>query len=167
MEKNKTGKYFKYAVGEIILVVIGILIALQVNDWNQNHKLKSLEIEILNDFKSSLLIDMKDYNNTIKRGNNAKNSMDIILTHLENDLPYSDSLKFHFGNITDTWTTGINRSVFESLKSEGREEKTELLTEMKEFLESVSLTEKSRQESEQAESAQQVLNKAPLGIYIG
>ena len=119
MEKNKTGKYFKYAVGEIILVVIGILIALQVNDWNQNHKLKYLEIEILNDFKSSLLIDMKDYNNTIKRGNNAKNSMDIILTHLENDLPYSDSLKFHFGNITDTWTTGINRSVFESLKSEG------------------------------------------------
>ena len=55
----------------------------------------------------------------------------------------------------------------ESLKSEGREEKTELLTELKEFLESVSLTEKSRQESEQAEAAQQVLNKAPLGIYIG
>ena len=49
----------------------------------------------------------------------------------------------------------------------GREEKTELLTELKEFLDSVSLTEKSRQESEQAESAQQVLNKAPLGIYIG
>jgi hypothetical protein len=34
MEKNKTGKYFKYAVGEIILVVIGILIALQINNWN-------------------------------------------------------------------------------------------------------------------------------------
>ena len=55
----------------------------------------------------------------------------------------------------------------ESLKAEGREEKTELLTEMKEFLESVSLTEKSRQEQEQADSAQSVLNKAPLGIYIG
>jgi hypothetical protein len=36
MEKNKTGKYFKYAIGEIILVVIGILIALQINNWNQN-----------------------------------------------------------------------------------------------------------------------------------
>jgi hypothetical protein len=55
----------------------------------------------------------------------------------------------------------------ESLKAEGREEKQQLLEELKEFLESVSLTEKSRQESEQAESAQQVLNKAPLGIYIG
>jgi len=55
----------------------------------------------------------------------------------------------------------------EALKAEGREEKDQLLTELKEFLESVSLTEKSRQEQEQAEAAQQVLNKAPLSIYIG
>ncbi len=38
MEKNKTGKYFKYAFGEIILVVIGILIALSINNWNENRK---------------------------------------------------------------------------------------------------------------------------------
>ncbi|MDH7912333.1 hypothetical protein [Winogradskyella sp. SYSU M77433] len=36
LSKGKTGKYFKYAIGEIILVVIGILIALQVNNWNTN-----------------------------------------------------------------------------------------------------------------------------------
>jgi hypothetical protein len=36
MESGKTTKYFKYAIGEIILVVIGILIALQINNWNQN-----------------------------------------------------------------------------------------------------------------------------------
>ena len=35
MEKNKTGKYFKYAIGEIVLVVIGILIALSLNNWNE------------------------------------------------------------------------------------------------------------------------------------
>ena len=35
MKKNKTGKYLKYAIGEIILVMIGILLALQVNNWNQ------------------------------------------------------------------------------------------------------------------------------------
>ncbi|NNL82776.1 MAG: hypothetical protein HKP28_05265, partial [Winogradskyella sp.] len=34
ISENKTGKYFKYAIGEIILVVIGILIALQINNWN-------------------------------------------------------------------------------------------------------------------------------------
>ena len=55
----------------------------------------------------------------------------------------------------------------ESLKSEGREEKQQLLEELKEFLDSMSLTEKSKAEAEEAEANQQVLNKAPLGIYIG
>ena len=54
----------------------------------------------------------------------------------------------------------------DALKTEGREEKTQLLEEMKEFLESVSLTEKSKAEAEEAEANQQVLNKSPLGIYI-
>jgi hypothetical protein len=38
METGKTGKYLKYAIGEIVLVVIGILIALQINNWNENRK---------------------------------------------------------------------------------------------------------------------------------
>ena len=45
MGKNKTGKYLKYAIGEIILVVIGILIALQINNWNENRK---TEVKIKN-----------------------------------------------------------------------------------------------------------------------
>ena len=53
MEKNKTGKYLKYAIGEIFLVVIGILIAVQVNSWYskiKEDKLKSIYIEnLIND----------------------------------------------------------------------------------------------------------------------
>ena len=55
----------------------------------------------------------------------------------------------------------------EALKAEGREEKIMLLDELKEFLDSVSLAEGARKEQEVAEANQQVLNKAPLGIYIG
>ena len=55
----------------------------------------------------------------------------------------------------------------EALKAEGREEKSLAMEELKEFLESVSLSEGSRKEQEQAESQQSVLNKAPLKIYIG
>ena len=55
----------------------------------------------------------------------------------------------------------------EALKSEGREEKDQLLTELKEFLESVRLKEQALAEQEVADANQGVLNKAPLGIYVG
>jgi hypothetical protein len=59
MEKNKTSKYFKYAIGEIILVVIGILIALQINNWNEVRKDLQKEQQILlqlkEDYKSNLI----------------------------------------------------------------------------------------------------------------
>ncbi|MFL0351987.1 DUF6090 family protein [Xanthomarina sp. GH4-25] len=53
--ENKTGKYLKYAIGEIVLVVIGILIALSINNWNDNRKNKLAESDyycrILEDFQ--------------------------------------------------------------------------------------------------------------------
>ena len=59
MEQNKTGKYLKYAIGEILLVVIGILIALQVNNNNELKKLKAKEREqltyVLENLKSDSL----------------------------------------------------------------------------------------------------------------
>jgi len=47
LSEGKTGKYLKYALGEIILVVIGILIALQINNWNENRKNRNLERVVL------------------------------------------------------------------------------------------------------------------------
>ena len=46
MEKNKTGKYLKYAIGEIALVMIGILLALQVNNWNEHRKSQGQELNL-------------------------------------------------------------------------------------------------------------------------
>ncbi|MBW2938067.1 hypothetical protein KXJ69_08110 [Aureisphaera sp. CAU 1614] len=47
LSEGKTGKYFKYAIGEIVLVVIGILIALQINNWNEQRKDRTKEQIIL------------------------------------------------------------------------------------------------------------------------
>ena len=58
MEKNKTGKYLKYAVGEIVLVVIGILIALSINNWNEKRKLNDSIKSIYSIVKSDLLSDI-------------------------------------------------------------------------------------------------------------
>lgn len=117
--ENKFSKYLLYAIGEIILVVIGILIALQLNNLNERNKNAAKEIEMLNDFKASLEVDLINFNRALVQGEKSKSSMEIILAHLEADLPYSDSLKVHFGLTTDTWTAQVNVSVFESLKSEG------------------------------------------------
>ncbi len=53
--ENKAGRYLRYAVGEILLVVIGILIALQINNWNENRKREILKKE----YTSSLIADLK------------------------------------------------------------------------------------------------------------
>ena len=59
--ENKTSKYFKYAIGEIVLVVIGILIALQINNWNESSKEKKVEQMYL----KNILSDLKDQNASI------------------------------------------------------------------------------------------------------
>lgn len=56
METGKTGKYLKYAIGEIILVVIGILIALQINNANEARKLRQIERSYL----ERLVVDLKE-----------------------------------------------------------------------------------------------------------
>ena len=74
MEKNKTGKYLKYAIGEIILVIIGILLALQINEWNgQKKDVRILQhdleyvLEDLTEDKIDLLI-LKDQRKTGVQG---------------------------------------------------------------------------------------------------
>lgn len=73
LSEGKTGKYFKYAIGEIVLVVIGIIIALQINNWNENRKNKITEADyycrILDDFElnEKLIDDTSEMiNNKIK-----------------------------------------------------------------------------------------------------
>ena len=60
LEQNKMSKYFKYAVGEILLVVMGILIALQINNWNEQRKTKQDEILILTQLNSDLKKNLEE-----------------------------------------------------------------------------------------------------------
>jgi len=72
MEKNKTGKYLKYALGEIALVVIGILIALSINNWNEDRKTKLRSQVYINKLVNDLKIDTLNINALIKKGNANK-----------------------------------------------------------------------------------------------
>jgi len=57
--ENKTGKYFKYAIGEILLVIIGILIAVSINGWNEDRKLAIEEQSLLKDLKQEMDLNLK------------------------------------------------------------------------------------------------------------
>ena len=58
LNEGKTTKYLKYAIGEIVLVVIGILIALQINNWNINRLNIEKENRYLNEIKNNLNSDL-------------------------------------------------------------------------------------------------------------
>ena len=63
MSQNKTSKYLKYAIGEIVLVVIGILIALQVSNWNEVRKTKESVRKTLTSLKNEIEINEKQVSN--------------------------------------------------------------------------------------------------------
>ena len=59
MEKNKTGKYLKYAIGEIVLVVIGILIALYLNNQNEQNTIHKQQENYLILVKREMMSNLK------------------------------------------------------------------------------------------------------------
>ncbi|PJB18813.1 MAG: hypothetical protein CO117_06955 [Flavobacteriaceae bacterium CG_4_9_14_3_um_filter_33_16] len=120
--ENKTSKYFKYAIGEIILVVIGILIALQINNWNEgrkeNQKEKATLQRFLNDLKAdsinfqtnlnyikaidSLHVKMFTYSQnpdstiTFQFPTYIRRALVYIPTARENDPEITDKINQHF-----------------------------------------------------------------------
>ena len=66
LSQGKTGKYLTYAIGEIILVVIGILIALQINNWNEERKIQGNQEQYLMLLKTEALNNLKEVNQAIE-----------------------------------------------------------------------------------------------------
>ncbi len=117
LSEGKIGKYLKYAIGEIVLVVIGILIALQVNDWNENRKSNAFEQEMLAQIQQNIGNDkaaLKKVETNFKR---AISSIDKILEHQQHKYP--DSLKFWLGDIVQFERFASITNSYEALKSNG------------------------------------------------
>jgi len=80
LSEGKTGKYFKYAIGEIVLVVIGILIALQINTWNESRKQKQIEKQVL----KSLFQEIEKDKNALKQIDYQYKSDLLKITYFKN-----------------------------------------------------------------------------------
>jgi len=87
MEKNKTGKYLKYAIGEIVLVVIGILIALSINNWNENKKSENQLNNIYNEVESNLKSDLSNIDAVIKQYEQLELRLEKMITEEYSSIP--------------------------------------------------------------------------------
>jgi len=93
ISNGKTANYFKYAIGEIILVVIGILIALQINNWNESRKLVIEEKQYYKNIKRQLNEDAGFINNNIEFNQYYYDQYDYATQQLlSNDRSHLDSL---------------------------------------------------------------------------
>jgi len=122
MSENKTGKYLKYAIGEIFLVMIGILLALQVNNWNEERKRQSIK----GAYKRALMKDLQKDINQLQR------DIDTTLWDLENCRVIGEKITkniFDFDSLMKIYRTefhffiyadrNFNRNTIEALLATG------------------------------------------------
>lgn len=119
LSEGKTGKYFKYAIGEIVLVVVGILIALQINNWNENRKTRKLEAQIYNELKSDLLQTRNDINETISKHKEIFKSSQLLITDIYNKKSNSQSIYESLTRSSAEFQIIPKTSAFENLKNSG------------------------------------------------
>ena len=119
VSENKFSKYLLYAIGEIILVVIGILIALQINNWNEMRKEQNLELALLQEMQENLKADILDMEDNIGFHERSNESANIILSTFKNKIPENDTLYKHFGNITLAPKFLVTMTAYNSINREG------------------------------------------------
>jgi len=84
LSENKFSKYLLYAIGEIILVVIGILIALQINNWNEKQKDFAKEQSILKQLNGEYQSNLKQLDEKILMRNEALEACNYLLNQIDN-----------------------------------------------------------------------------------
>jgi hypothetical protein len=119
LAENKMSSYLVYAIGEIFLVVIGILIALQINNWNERKQERQVEMEMLRELKSGLEGDLSDISHNLKAHQRYLKSQEIVLEWLKSNAPLQDSLNRHFSFVSKGTTFLFNEGPYETVKQMG------------------------------------------------
>jgi hypothetical protein len=114
---KRFSKYSLYAVGEILLVVIGILIALSIDNWNESRKLENIERKYLRELRSNLQVDLEDVSHSISYITNKIRSNRAALDNLDGEVAFYDSLKYHFSNIQGSLHFNPQTSGIEGIKT--------------------------------------------------
>ena len=122
--ENKTSKYFKYAIGEIILVVIGILIALQVNNWNEARKIKVIEQTLLSDLKTELSSNLDALVNVISEHKKSLKAAQELMVISRKPREFENIADSTANRLVSTmnvnWTYNPQKGILNSIISSGQ-----------------------------------------------
>lgn len=116
---GKFRKYLLYAFGEIVLVVFGILIALQLNNWRENQIAREKEIQIYKELKSDLQQTQSDIEETIELHREALQYNQKLIFYIHDKVPLSDSVYNSFVSSSIDYQIIPKTSAFENLKNIG------------------------------------------------
>lgn len=119
LSENRFSKYLIYAIGEIILVVIGILIALQINNWNEDKKERIIEQKILQELLVDLEISKGDLENDLRINERNQATSERIKKYLHDKKPYHDSISYMLLRAQNITQFTPRTSGYENLKSVG------------------------------------------------
>jgi len=123
LTENKFSKYLLYAIGEIVLVVIGILIALSINNWNENVKNKNLETSYLIRISKDLDTDLLEFDTAIELAQERNTRVLFLQQAVEDPILVKQSPDYFVQSIIYagyTYRPSISNHSFEELKSSGR-----------------------------------------------
>jgi len=118
--ENRVARYMRYAIGEILLVVIGIVIALQINNWNEDEKAHRYEVKMLTESRTALIHDLSFFNYLANKRLAKTDSFNTTLLelHLKN-LPVPDSLISKMNILNQGYLFYYNSGPYEAIKSSG------------------------------------------------
>lgn len=121
LQENRFTRYLAYALGEILLVVIGILIALSVNNWNEDRKDRIFEKKMLRAAKTGLDQDLDFFENHLIgfRLKTQAEAADFFNRYYLSEKIDLDSINYHFANLAYSFQYSYNRGPFEAIKSAG------------------------------------------------
>ena len=119
LNEGQLQKYLLYAIGEIFLVVIGILIAIQINDWNEDRKGRIQEAILLEKLSQNIESNLMVIRETMQQDSASLQAIENLFFILENDLPYHDSIAGQFGYALAAFPTSLSSSTMETIRAKG------------------------------------------------
>ena len=110
---------WQYAIGEVLLIFIGITAAISFNNWNEAQKARKIEIKTLEEIRSAISHDLEDIEENIIGYEQRVLVYNMIVDHMENQKPIDDTLHVGFSILQGLTTFLSNIGPYETLKSRG------------------------------------------------